>query len=96
MKPEAPVHFLVIPKTPISMLAAAYYIFLYFVSNFLVLRKILRFWVIVCLLQISMFNFIFTFIIVRVAQKLNLESGYRIVMNNGKDGGQRCDNLLWD
>lgn len=66
--PQAPTHFLVVPKQVISRIAAAQ------LGQEALLGHLL-------LTAAS------------VAAKLNLEGGYRIVINNGEDGGETVPHL---
>ena len=66
--PQAPVHVLVIPKQPITSMAAIQDGDSALIAHlWLVIRN--------------------------VARQLSLESGYRVVVNCGRDGGQSVDHL---
>ena len=66
--PQAPVHFLVIPKTHIGSTAEIN------AENSAVVAHIFE-------------------VIAQIAQEMNLENGYRVVTNCGKDGGQSVPHL---
>ena len=66
--PQAPVHFLVIPKTHIGSPAEIN------AENSAVVAHIFE-------------------VIAQIAQEMNLENGYRVVTNCGKDGGQSVPHL---
>jgi histidine triad (HIT) family protein len=66
--PQAPVHILMIPKKPISQLAAATSEDHALMGHLLLKAK-------------------------QVAEEAGLEDGYRVVINNGSDGGQSVDHL---
>lgn len=68
IEPQAPVHFLVIPKKHIASPANI-------VAN-----------------DASLIGHIFA-TIANIAKQLNLDNGYRIVTNCGKDGGQSVSHL---
>lgn len=68
VRPQAPVHILVIPKEPIVQLSAA------LASD-----------------QALMGHLLLT--VQRVAAQEGLAHGYRVVINNGRDGGQTVDHL---
>ncbi|CAI8271689.1 MAG: Purine nucleoside phosphoramidase [Opitutia bacterium UBA7350] len=66
--PQAPVHYLVIPKKPIPRVAEAQ-----------------------SADQASLGHLLLT--AARVAEKLLLAEGYRVVINNGRDGGETVPHL---
>lgn len=66
--PQAPVHFLVIPKIHIDSPAEIN------AENSAVVAHIFE-------------------VIAQIAQEMNLENGYRVVTNCGKDGGQSVPHL---
>jgi histidine triad (HIT) family protein len=66
--PQAPVHVLVIPKKPISSIAAI---------DDSDASLIAHLWI----------------VIRNLAGELNLDGGYRVVVNCGRDGGQSVDHL---
>lgn len=68
VNPQAPVHFLVIPKKPIAMLSEAGEKDVEILGHLLLTAK-------------------------KVAQDQGLENGYRLVINNGKDGAQSVYHL---
>jgi histidine triad (HIT) family protein len=68
IRPQAPVHILVIPKEPIVQLSTAS------ASD-----------------QALMGHLLLT--VQRVAAQEGLAHGYRVVINNGRDGGQTVDHL---
>lgn len=68
IKPQAPVHFLVVPKKPLPKLAEAESQDHALMGHLLLTVK-------------------------RVADQLGLENGYRVVINNGNDGGQTVYHL---
>ena len=68
IRPQAPVHILVIPKQPISQLSDAESKDHALMGHLLLSAK-------------------------RVAEKVGLTNGYRIVINNGEDGGQTVYHL---
>jgi histidine triad (HIT) family protein len=68
VRPQAPVHILVIPKQPIAQLSDAESKDHALMGHLLLTAK-------------------------RVAEKVGLTNGYRIVINNGEDGGQTVYHL---
>ncbi|GFR62019.1 histidine triad nucleotide-binding protein 2 [Elysia marginata] len=66
--PQAPVHFLVIPKRPIPMLSMTTENDQVLLGHLLIVAK-------------------------NTAEKLGLEKGYRVVINNGQDGAQSVYHL---
>ncbi len=66
--PQAPVHFLVIPKKHIEKAADITE------QNSAVVAQIFE-------------------VIAKIAQQQNLQNGYRVVTNSGKDGGQSVNHL---
>ncbi len=68
VRPQAPVHILVIPKLPIAQLSDAESKDHALMGHLLLTAK-------------------------RVAEKVGLTNGYRIVINNGEDGGQTVYHL---
>jgi len=68
IRPQAPVHILVIPKQPIAQLSDAESKDHALMGHLLLTAK-------------------------RVAEKVGLTNGYRIVINNGEDGGQTVYHL---
>lgn len=68
VSPQAPVHFLVIPKKPIAQISDAEQGDQMLLGHLLLVAK-------------------------QVAEKRNLENGYRIVINNGPDGSQSVYHL---
>lgn len=68
VNPQAPIHFLVIPKKPISMVEEATKPDQNLLGHLLLVAK-------------------------DVAKKEKLQNGYRIVINNGKDGAQSVYHL---
>ena len=66
--PQAPTHFLVIPKQPLASLAASSD------ADGQLLGHLLR-------------------VVAKVAEAENLENGYRVVTNVGRDGGQSVNHL---
>jgi histidine triad (HIT) family protein len=68
VSPQAPVHVLVIPKRPISSVAAI---------DDTDADLIAHLWL----------------VIRDLAKQLNLDAGYRVVVNCGRDGGQSVDHL---
>ena len=68
ISPQAPVHFLVIPKKPLPQLSAAESEDHAVLGHLLLTAK-------------------------RVAEQVGLGNGYRVVINNGHDGGQTVYHL---
>ncbi|NEP12378.1 MAG: histidine triad nucleotide-binding protein [Symploca sp. SIO2C1] len=68
ISPQAPVHFLVIPKKPIPQISAAESEDQALLGHLLLTAKL-------------------------VAEQVGLGNGYRIVINNGADGGQTVYHL---
>ena len=68
ISPQAPVHFLVIPKKPLPQLSATESEDHALLGHLLLTAK-------------------------RVAEQVGLGNGYRVVINNGDDGGQTVDHL---
>ncbi|EDV25266.1 Histidine triad nucleotide-binding protein 1 [Trichoplax sp. H2] len=68
VNPQAPVHFLVIPRKPIPCLEKACNEHTSLLGHLLIIAN-------------------------KVAQQLNVTNGYRVVINNGKDGAQSVYHL---
>lgn len=68
IKPQAPVHVLIVPKKPIPRIAEAAGGDQNLLGHLLLKAA-------------------------EVAQKLNLQNGYRLVINNGADGGETVPHL---
>jgi len=68
ISPQAPVHFLVIPKKPISQISDAQPEDQALLGHLLLTAK-------------------------QVAEQVGLSNGYRVVINNGADGGQTVYHL---
>jgi len=68
VKPQAPVHILIIPKKNIPQLSAATAQDQILLGHLLLTAK-------------------------QIAEQVGLKNGYRLVINNGQDGGQTVDHL---